>query len=503
MIRAIKRLLIVFIGVVLQIGFSIFIRLFFNSYIAIIGIIYESIGVIIILNILKDSRKLSRDILWIILILLFPLFGTILYTVFGTSLRRNKLFRKIIKSEKENYKYLVQDEKIMEKIIKNDRDDLQYIANYSGYPVTTKNKAEYYELGEKFYPEFLKELKKAKKFIFMEYFIINKGKMWDSILEVLKEKVKAGVDVRLIYDDMGSITMLSEKYPKELSELGIKCVAFNKMSPFKGIFMNNRDHRKITVIDGKVAFTGGVNLSDEYINEKERFGIWKDNGIKIEGDAVWNFTVMFLTLWNVNVDKSEQDENFEKFKAESLVKTSDGFTAPYGLSPLYKYSTGEDIYLNMINGSRSYLYIMTPYLVPDIDIVNSLIRAAKRGVDVRIIVPGIPDKKFVYALTKTYFKPLHDSGVKIYIYDKGFVHSKVFVSDDTKAVVGTINLDYRSLYLHFENGIYFEENSVIKKVKEDCIKTCAECHTIKDQDVATNPLKGLCQAIIRLFAPLC
>ncbi|MBQ6486621.1 cardiolipin synthase [Candidatus Saccharibacteria bacterium] len=503
MIHAIKRLLIVLVGAVLQISFSIFIRLFFNSYIAIIGVIYELIGVIIIINILKDSRKLSRDIIWVIFILLSPLFGTILYTVFGTNLRRNKLFRSIKKAEKENKKYLVQDEKIKNEIIKSDRDDLQYIVNYSGYPVTTNSKLTYYDFGEKFYPEFLKELKKAKKFIFMEYFIINKGKMWDSILEILKEKAKAGVDVRLIYDDMGSIAMLSEKYPKELSELGIKCIAFNKMSPFKGIFMNNRDHRKITVIDGKVAFTGGVNLSDEYINEKERFGVWKDNGLKVEGEAIWNLTVMFLTLWNVNISDSEKDKDYEKFKVESTIKIHDGFVVPYGLSPLYQNSIGEDIYLNMIDSAHNYLYIMTPYLVVDSDITSSLIRAAKRGVDVKIIVPGIPDKKFVYQLTTSYFRVLHENGVKICVYDKGFVHSKVFVSDDKKAIVGTINLDYRSLYLHFENGVYFEENSEVKKVKEDCVSLIKECRELKDKDVKTSPVKRAWQMVIRLFAPLC
>ena len=499
MVNAVKRLLIVALGVMLQFGLSIVIRFFFSELMLPVSIFYNVLAIIIALTILKDSTRLSKDVPWIILILLFPIFGTVLYITLGRNYSRNKLLKSIFETEEKFDKYLVQDSKIKEEIEKKELDNLNYLANYSRFPVSKNNKITYYDFGEKFYPELLKELKKAEKFIFMEYFIINKGKMWEGILDILKEKAASGVEVRILYDDMGSIAMLSTKYPKELSSYGIKAIPFNKLTPFKGIFMNNRDHRKMTIIDGKVAFSGGVNLSDEYININSRFGTWKDNGIKIVGDAIWNLTVMFLTMWNANID---EDDDILKYKYEFKDKTDRGFVSAYGVAPLHKDLIGEDVYLNIINGAKNYLYIMTPYLIIDTDVINSLIRAAKRGVDVRIIVPGIPDKKITYTQTTSFFKVLMDGGVKIYKYKKGFVHSKVFLSDDIRSVVGTINLDYRSLYLHFENGIYMEEVKEIDKVKEDIEATLKDSNILKEQDVKVSWVKKVWQAILRLFAPL-
>ena len=469
MITAIKRVIIVIIGVLLQFGFAISIQLFFREHIAIIGIIYELLSVLIVLKILKDSTRISNDLPWIILILLFPIFGTILLITLSSNYAHSKLLKNIFKSEKEYQQYLNQDIKIRKEIDENDLDNLKYIVDRSKYPVTKNNKITYYDYGEKFYPELLKELNKAEKFIFLEYFIINKGQMWDGILKILKEKASHGVEVRILYDDMGSIAMLSTKYPNELKKMGIKCIPFNKVSPFKGIFMNNRDHRKMTIIDGKVAFSGGVNLSDEYININSKLGIWKDNGIKIEGDAIWNLTIMFLTMWNANI---KEDKDILKFKHEfKNTEKIDGYVVPYGVAPLHEDLIGEDVYINIINSAKKYLYIMTPYLIIDTDMTNALIRAAKRGVDVKIIVPGIPDKKIVYTQTSSFFELLSNGGVKIYKFTKGFVHSKVYVSDDKRAVVGTINMDYRSLYLHFENGIYMENVKEIKDVKKDMDET--------------------------------
>ena len=334
----------------------------------------------------------------------------------------------------------------------------------------------------------------------MEYFIINNGIMLENILDILKEKASLGVDVRIIYDDMGSIAMLSTNYPKQLSTYGIKCIPFNKVSPFKGIFMNNRDHRKMTIIDGKVAFSGGVNISDEYININSKLGVWKDNGIKIEGDAVFNFTVMFCSLWNANI---KEDEDLLKFKYDfSNKKCNNGYVLPYGISPIYKPFVAEDVYINIINSAKKYVYIMTPYLIIDTDMQNTLVRAAKRGVDVKIIVPGIPDKKIVYTQTSSFFPYLTKNGVKICKYNDGFVHSKVFVSDDTKAVVGTINMDYRSLYLHFENAIYMENVKEIKNIKKDVLDTLDNCTILTNKNVKVGFFKGIWQSILRLFAPL-
>ena len=500
MITAIKRAIIVIIGVLLQFGFAISIQLFFREHIAIIGIIYELLSVLIVLKILKDSTRISNDLPWIILILLFPIFGTILLITLSSNYARSKLLKNIFKSEKEYQQYLNQDIKIRKEIDENDLDNLKYIIDRSKYPVTKNNKITYYDYGEKFYPELLKELNKAEKFIFLEYFIINKGQMWDGILKILKEKASQGVEVRILYDDMGSIAMLSTKYPNELKKMGIKCIPFNKVSPFKGIFMNNRDHRKMTIIDGKVAFSGGVNLSDEYININSKLGIWKDNGIKIEGDAIWNLTVMFLTMWNANI---KEDKDILKFKYEfKNTEKIDGYVVPYGVAPLHEDLIGEDVYINIINSAKKYLYIMTPYLIIDTDMTNALIRAAKRGVDVKIIVPGIPDKKIVYTQTSSFFELLSNGGVKIYKFTKGFVHSKVYVSDDKRAVVGTINMDYRSLYLHFENGIYMENVKEIKDVKKDMDETLKDCKKLNDKDIKSSIFKSIWQSILRLFAPL-
>ncbi len=500
MINAIKRALIVIVGVLLQFGFAITIRLFFYKYLGIITLFYSLISVLIVLGILKESTRLSNDLPWIILILIFPIFGTILLITLGRSYSKNKLLKSIFEHEEKYNKYLIQEDNLEKEINDKKMDNIKYLMNRTNHFVSTNNTITYYNFGEKFYPELLKELKKAEKFIFMEYFIINEGVMWNGILDILKEKASKGVEVRILYDDMGSVAMLSTKYPKELSKYGIKCIPFNKLSPFRGIFMNNRDHRKMTIIDGKVAFSGGVNLSDEYINVNSKLGIWKDNGIKIVGDAIWNLTVMFLTLWNANTN---EDQDIRKFKYEFKNHDANtGYVIPYGVAPFHKDLIGEDVYINMINSAKEYLYIMTPYLIIDTEMVNALCRAAKRGVDVRIIVPGIPDKKIVYTQTTSFFRVLHNSGVKIYKYTNGFVHSKVVLSDNIRAVVGTINMDYRSLYLHFENGIYMENVSEIKEIFKDFMDTFEDCRKLENQDVKTNFIKSIWQAILRLFAPL-
>ena len=324
--------------------------------------------------------------------------------------------------------------------------------------------------------------------------------MWNSILEILEEKVKQGVDVRVMYDDLGSMATLKERYSKELEQKGIKCIVFNKLNPIAGVIMNNRDHRKILVIDGKVAFSGGINIADEYINAIVKHGHWKDNAIKISGDAVWNYTVMFLTMWNAF---RNEDSDFFKYKYDFKDKPTNNFyVVPYGETPLDDDATGEDIYLNIINQANNYVYIFTPYLIIDSNMVNALTLAAKRGVDVRIVIPGIPDKKIVYTLSESYVELLVKEGVKVYRYTPGFVHSKVFVSDDNIATVGTINMDYRSLYLHFECGAYLENVDVIKDIKKDLVNTIEKSQEISKKEATPRLLKAVWQALLRLVAPL-
>ena len=433
--------------------------------------------------------------------MLFPIVGALLYIVIGGNLHKSKVLKAIKQSEEKGNKYFIQDEKIKKEIESQNNGKINYLMNYLNFPVTKNNNINYYKLGELAYPEMLKELKNAKKFIFLEYFIIKNGTMWSEILKILEEKAKEGLDVRLIYDDMGCIALLPTSYPKQMEEKGIKCIAFNKLNPFLGVIMNNRDHRKMMIIDGKTVFSGGMNLADEYINLEHPYGKWKDNGIKITGEAVWNFTIMFLNMWN---SYRKDDEDYKKYKYDFSKENleQNGYTIPYGETPLDNEIVGENVYLNIINQAQKYVYIMTPYLIIDTDMINSLILAAKRGVDVRIVVPGIPDKKIVYSLTTSYFETLIKNGVKIYKYTPGFVHSKVFVSDDNIATVGTINLDYRSLYLHFECGIFMQDVEVIKDVKKDLVDTIEESHFVSKKEAMPKLLKSVWQAVLRLFALL-
>lgn len=360
----------------------------------------------------------------------------------------------------------------------------------------------YYPIGEKMYESMLEELEKAEHYIFLEYFIISEGIMWNRILDILTRKAKEGVDVRLIYDDMGCLTLLPFGYAKEMQKRGIQCISFNKVVPFLSLVMNNRDHRKIIVIDGYTAFNGGINLSDEYINETQRFGHWKDTGIMLRGEAVWNFTVMFLSMWNA---LKPTDKEVEKFKPQYYQKEpfqTDGFVQPFADTPLDGESVAENVYLEIINQAKNYVYIFTPYLILDNEMKRALTLAAKRGVDVRLVTPGVPDKKTVYRLTRANYTPLLKAGVKIYEYTPGFLHAKSYVCDDKFGIVGTINMDYRSLYLHFECGTFFYGSKAVKDLKEDTVSTIEQSKEISMEDQRKGFLGEFVDAVLQIFAPL-
>ena len=434
----------------------------------------------------------------------FPIFGGVVYLLLGNRKIPKALMIKDRQAYSDYKKYALQNIEILSDLHEDDYvlDKMTSMAWTNGYfPVYDNCLLTYFPSGEEQYKAFIQELIKAEDFIFMEFFIINKGVMWNTILQILMDKAAMGVDVRVIYDDMGCIALLPTSYPKQMEEKGIKCIAFNKLNPFLGVIMNNRDHRKMMIIDGKTVFSGGMNLADEYINLEHPYGKWKDNGIKITGEAVWNFTIMFLNMWN---SYRKDDEDYKKYKYDFSKENLElnGYTIPYGETPLDNEIVGENVYLNIINQAQKYVYIMTPYLIIDTDMINSLILAAKRGVDVRIVVPGIPDKKIVYSLTTSYFETLIKNGVKIYKYMPGFVHSKVFVSDDNIATVGTINLDYRSLYLHFECGVFMQDVEEIKDVKKDLVDTIGESHFVSKKEAMPKLLKSVWQAVLRLFAPL-
>lgn len=496
-----SRIGIVAISILVQIVWLLLIVANFSNFIP-LNVILTILSILIVLTIIKNERHLDNKLPWIILIILVPFFGGLLYVFVGANLYSTPMLKKINGNREKVKSYLVQDPKIMEDIQNKDLNiygQVQYISNYVGYPIYNNTDIRYFPLGEDVYPVMIEELKKAKKFIFLEYFIIGEGEMWQTILEILEQKVKEGVDVRVIYDDVGSISSLPNKYNKFLESKGIKCVVFNKLKPIIAVIMNNRDHRKIMVIDGNVSFSGGINIADEYINKKKRYGHWKDNGIMIKGEATWNFTVMFLKIWNAY---REEDKNFEKFRPTVKDVKCDGYILPYGENPLDDEIVGENVYLNIINQAKKYVYIFTPYLIIDSEMISAITLASKRGVDVRIVTPGIPDKKIVFTLTRSYYKMLKKEGVKIYEYTPGFLHSKVFVCDDNIATVGTLNLDYRSLYLHFECGIYIYESKVIEEIKKDALDTMEKSHLVSDKECNAGFIKSIFQAVLKLVAPL-
>lgn len=371
---------------------------------------------------------------------------------------------------------------------------------------------EYFPSGEDKFSAMLAELQKAKDFIFMEYFIIDEGLMWGSILKILADKAKQGVDVRVMYDGMCEMSTLTSDYSGRMAKLGIKCKPFSPISPFVSTHYNYRDHRKILVIDGKVAFNGGVNLADEYINHIERFGHWKDTAIMLKGKAVQSFTLMFLQMWNINERKPEWERYLKPARDNAAdgqamppagSDAADGYVMPYSDCPLDEYKVGESVYMDILYRAKSYVHIMTPYLILDGELETAIKFAAQRGIDVKLILPGIPDKKAAFALAKSHYRSLIDAGVHIYEYTPGFVHAKVFVSDDEKAVVGTINLDYRSLYHHFECATYIYKNSCIPKIEEDFTQTLEKCSKVTAQTIRKERLSyKMLGGFMKLIAPL-
>ncbi len=467
-----------------------------------VNTILHIVSIIIVLAIVRLSRHLSSDLIWILFILIAPIAGTTFYLLASANMITGRTYRGLVNEAKIAAKYYEQDESVMKEVEETAHDaagHFRYLLEDGGFPTYRNADATYYPLGDYAHAPMLEDLRKAERFIFFEYFIIEEGKMWDPILEILVQKAEQGVDVRVLYDDMGSIGTLPARYAGDLEKRGVKCISFNRLNPIIGAIVNHRDHRKILVIDGKVAYTGGINLADEYINAVVKFGHWKDNAIRVTGKAVWSFTTMFLTTWNA---LRHEDDDYRAFYLPSEAEETHGFIAPYGETPLDDKNVGQNVYLNIIDQAHDYCYITTPYLIIDTEMENALIRAAQRGVDVRIITPGIPDKHTIFAITRSYYAPLIKGGVHILAYDPGFVHAKVFVSDDTIATVGTLNLDYRSLYLHFENGVLMYRTSAVEHVRDDVVETFKKCHEVTTEECTKGVVQEGILSVARVFAPL-
>ena len=466
------------------------------------SIAFTAVMVIYLLNSDMDN---SAKITWLVVIALVPVLGVVLFWWTKGEVGHRMLKRRLKQLEQDTREQLPQDAQTLERL-KAQESGAASLAYYlrgkgGGFPVYENTAVTYFPSGEAKFAELLRQLEKAKQYIFLEYFIIDEGLMWGRVLEVLARKAAEGVHVRVMYDGTCEFATLPRDYPSRLEKLGIQCRVFSPVQPFVSTHYNYRDHRKILVIDGKVGFTGGVNLTDEYINHIEKYGRWKDAAVMLEGEAVRPLTILFLEMWSIL-----REPEFEKFLSVPPHSVpAKGFAAPYGDCPLDGERVGEMVYIDLLNRAKRYIHIMTPYLILDGELETALKFAAERGVDVHLILPHVPDKKFAYALAKTHYKSLLDSGVKISEWLPGFVHAKVFVVDDSEAVVGTINLDYRSLYHHFENAVWMKDTACIPAIEKDFQKTlefCRDVEPTRESIWEGKVLLHLAGILLKVIAPL-
>ena len=464
------------------------------------AVVLTQFGVSIAIINRKDNPDYKLP--WLFFNMLIPIIGFMLYFMFYS--------RKLTKKQSKRIKDLVKqkiekdDTSILSSVSQNSKiiaSQAVLLNKLSDSHIYANTDIRYYSLGEELFAAMVEDLRKAEKFIFMEYFIIEDGLFWNTILEILKEKVKAGVEVRVVYDDIGCMMTLPGSYHKQLKKLGIKAIPFSRLRGQANNEFNNRSHRKITVIDGKVGFTGGVNIADEYINRIKRFGHWKDVGLRLEGEAVNELTRLFLIDYGLN-DKKSNDNFIDYYSLESYKQ--EGYCIPFGdgPKPIFEKQVAKTAILNMLNQAKRYVYITTPYLIIDSELLQALENAAIRGIDVRIITPHIPDKKLVFLMTRSHYSSLINAGVKIYEYENGFVHAKTYLSDDETAIVGTINMDYRSLVHHFENGVWIYKHKVIEDIKKDFLCTQEKSIKFERNMLKENLFQRFVRAMVKVFSPL-
>ncbi|WP_251206303.1 cardiolipin synthase [Acetatifactor aquisgranensis] len=477
---------------------------FLRNYSYLFYVLFLAISAIVVIYIYNAPGNPDLKLSWMLPIAILPVFGAIFYMTIVMQPGTTVLYDRLMTLSENTKKYVVPRGDTRDKLRTESPHMGQlahYLEKYDNSPVYDNTQMKYYSLGDSQFVDMVEELKKAEKYIFMEFFIVSGGQMLGTVLDILKEKAKQGVEVRFMYDGTNVLWNLPGFFPDMLEAEGIRCKMFAPIRPIFSTHYNNRDHRKILVIDGKVAFTGGINLADEYINEKERFGHWKDVGAMISGDAVERFTYMFLEMWDVDEKEPEAYGKYVLPPEASL--SSDGYVIPYSVCPLGSERVGQMVYLEILNTAHTYVHIMTPYLIPDYQLLTAMTYAVKRGVEVVILMPHIPDKKYAFLLAKTYYNQLLEAGVRICEYEPGFVHAKVFISDDVKAVVGTVNLDYRSLFHHFECGVVLYRNSQIGVMERDFQDTLEKCIEVKVEDYQKLRLRDRAIGrIMRLVAPL-
>ena len=502
--NSIGRIAFAALAVLLQIGWILILMIKLYQYSSVISLLTSLFALVVALRIYGKHTNAAFKMPWIIVILAFPVFGLCIYGLFGHKEAMHKIIRKFEDVDAQLIPLNVQDETILQQLEQEDpllANQCHYIWKYGNYPVYDTTAVKFYPEAYLGYEEQLKELEKAKHFIFLEYHAIEEAEAFARLKDVLARKAAEGVEVRILYDDVGCIGFLDKSFIDRMNAIGVQCRVFNYVVPFLNIFMNNRDHRKIMVIDGQIAFTGGVNLADEYINKIVRFGYWKDSGVRLDGPGAASLANIFLTFWKAKYPDEDLDAGCD-LPAAVPVET-DCLVQPFADTPVDREAVAKNVYLELINQAQKRLYICTPYLILDNDLLSCLRLAAKRGVDVRIYTPGVPDKPTIYQLTRSYFPHLLRAGVKIYSYTPGFLHAKTWLVDDRIAAVGTVNLDYRSLYLHFENSVLLYGGAVLDDVRRDLAEIEKESAAVTLADCRTGFFGTLYSAVLRLVAPLC
>ena len=502
-----SRFFIIVLLIILELAVMVMPVILLQDYLHHIFVLLLAFTLVMMIYLFNSKMDSTAKLTWMLIISVAQVAGALMLLFTQRNTGHSVIKERTARMISETKDAIPQNPQTLAKLREEDSytDDLVRYLNRSGcFPAFANTETTYFPLGEDKFEAMLEELAKAEKYIFMEYFIIEEGYMWGKILEILIEKAKAGVDVRVMYDGMCEISTLPSNYCELLEAEGIKARSFAPILPFISSHYNYRDHRKICVIDGKVAFNGGVNLADEYINKVERFGHWKDTAVMLKGDAVRSFTLMFLQMWNITNDKPEFKEALEPYDSSDVADIDpSGYVIPFCDCPLDEDKVGEAVYMDILNRAGRYVHIMTPYLILDGELETALKYAGQRGIDVKLILPGIPDKKLAYSLAKTHYRSLLEAGVKIYEYTPGFVHAKVWTSDDEKAVVGTINLDYRSLYHHFECATYMYRTDCISDIERDFQETLAKCRPVTEESIrGMGVFYKIAGPIAKLIAPL-
>ena len=500
--NAILRAVFVAVSLLFQIGWLLLLILVLNEYSAPISAVTSILSVIVVLKLYSKHINSAMKMPWIMLILVFPVMGLTLYLMFEL-LADPGIGKRISASRKKMGEKMVQENGVFQRLEQRSRsvaNQFRYLHNQAGCPVYENTRTQYYAEGNDAFEAMKQDLEQAEKFIFMEYFIVEDRTSFRELQEILIRKHRQGVEVRLLYDDIGSVGYVNLAFAKRLNDAGIRCIPFNPALPVLNLFMNHRDHRKITVIDGKVGFTGGYNLADAYFDRERPYGKWKDTGLRLEGEAVRSLTATFLELWSAT---TREKGTFDRYLDITHRAEAEGFVQPFGDNPLGRERLAKNVYMNLIARAEKSVYFITPYLIIPDDMSSALRLAAKRGVDVRIITPGIPDKKTVYAVTRSYYAGLAEQGVRIFEYTPGFCHAKQCICDGEIALIGTSNLDYRSLYHHFENNVLLYGCEAVETIREDFDALFPQCEEVTEKyRTGVRKIQWVWQCILRLFAPL-